>query len=263
MAKDKGSAVDLSQQIIWKYRKGQKNGGFPWGPHKLPLAFDLEGVSVVVEKRDDGFLYRREGAGESVEKMLFTDKNSLLFNPIEPLHKPSAISNHLLIDFEKAIVIEPRSNRDLLVTFPLEIACTVNHRQDERHILDIIAPGPAKFTLYGQIKDGLVCKYCKSAVYAVMPDVSPFEQGIMKVEIQNPGSRWAEVNKAVFSAFGMKIYYSPHLVSLNATMKISNEFTAETNFIDKPLKTGMSMAFEQFGSKLLSQMGRTVMEEGY
>jgi uncharacterized protein len=263
MARGKSSPVEGSQHITWSYREGHKTKDIPWGPHKLPVALDLADVSIVTEKNAHGFLYRRDGAGEKVEKSVLADKGNLYFYPIEPLHKPANVSVHLLIEFDQPVVIEPRAGKVIKVTFPLELACMVDRRRVGEHVLDIFTLCPPKFTLYGNVKDGLVCKYWKSAVYNDDPAANPLEQGIMKVEIKNSLGRWAEVRRAVFSAYGMKLYYGPKMVSLNATMKINSELTAETSFNDQPLQPGMRKALEQFSSRLLSLPGRMVMEEGY
>lgn len=263
MAKEKGGAVGASRHISWSYREGKKTEGVPWGPHKLPLSLDMAGVSIVIEKNEHGFLYRRNSAGDSVEKAIMGDNGSFFFSPVEPLHVPAGISTQLLVEFDRPVVVEPRASKEILVTFPLELACVIDRRRAGKHVLDIFSFCRSKFTLYGNVRNGLVCKYWKSAVYASMPPVNPLEKGILKIEIQNSLGRWIEVHRAVLSAFGMKIYYSPDLVSLNAAIKINSELNAETNFTDRPLQPGMLKALEQFSSKPLSQQGRTVMEEGY
>lgn len=263
MAGEKSSTVETLQHITWSYQENKKTEDIPWGPHKLPVALDLAGVSIVIEKVGNGHLYKRVGAGGSAEKTVLADKGSLLLSPVEPLHKPTEISTHILIEFEKTVVIEPRTNREIMVTFPLELACILDRRRVGEHVLDIFTFSCPKFTLYGKVKDGMVCKYWKSAIYSSVPMVNPLEMGIMKIVIQNSTGRWAEINRAVFSAYGMKIYFNPKLVSLNATMKINSEITADTNFNDQPLQPGMHKAMERFSSRLLSLPGRTVMEEGY
>ncbi len=85
----------------------------------------------------------------------------------------------------------------------------------------------------------------------------------MKIEFNNQLPKWVEVRKVIFSAQGMKIYYSPHLVSLKATVKIYSDVTAETAFIDQPLQGGMNKGMELFSARFLNLPGRTVMEEGY
>lgn len=263
MAKGRSSPVEGPRHITWSYRQGHKIEDIPWGPHKLPVTLNLAGISIAIEKNNDGFLYRRDGAGENVEKIVLADKGNLILNPVEPLHKPAEICTHLLIELDQPVVVESRAKQVILVTFPLEVACILGRRGVGEHIVDIFTLCQSKLTLYGNIKNGLVCKYWKSDLFLTVPAVNPLEQGIMKIEIQNSLGRWTEVRRAVFSAYGMKLYYGPEMVSLNATMKLNSELTAETNFDDQPLQPGMRKAAEQFSSRLIGQPGRTVMEEGY
>ena len=260
--KDTDSARDVNY-TSWEYQPGQKNVAFQWGPHKLPLALDFEGISITMYKHDNGFLYRREGRGESVEKVVLADKGSFQLSPVEPFHLPVGMSTYLLIAFKQPVDIEPRAKKTVLVTFPLELASAFNSQRAGLHILDIFTLGRPKFTLYGTIKDGLICKYWSSEVFYSVPEINQVEEGVMELELQNISSRWIEISKAVFSAQGLKIYYDQNLVSLKATMKISGESVAETSFIDEPLKAGMSKALEQYREKLLTQPGRTLMEEGF
>ena len=263
MVKEKRGANESIKPKRWSYLENGKIKEIPWGPHKLPAALELADVSIVVEKKGQGLHYRRSGAGENVEKTILTDQGSLLINPVEPVHRPLETSHHLLVEFEQAVVIEPRSSKEIMVTFPIELACVIEERGYGKHVIDMISITNPKFTLYGKIKDGLVCRYWKSAVYHDLPKVNPLEEGIMKIEIQNLPGQWSEVHRAVFSAHGMKIYYGPEMVSLNAVMKITGELTAETSFDDHPLKPGMRKSVERFSTRLLSQLGRAVMEEGY
>jgi len=263
MKKTEKSGVKEIQPITWTYDSEQKNEGFPWGPHKLPLNMYFEGFSLVVENLEQGIYYRRDGRDACVEKTMLTEKGNVLLSPVEPFHRPVGISTHLLVEFDRQVVIEPRSTRSILVTFPLELACAVKKQGTGTHVLEIFSLSRTKFTLYGSIRNGLICKYWKSSVYHSIPKVNPIEQGVMQLSIQNTSSRWVELNKAAFSAQGMKIYYSPYLVSMKATIKIINDFSAETNFLDEPLKKGMNKAFEQFTARLISLPAKTVMEEGY
>ncbi len=217
--KDEGPAGDF-KRITWEYVTGQKKNGFPWGPHRLPLMISFEGVSLVAEKCAGGFVYKREARGRSVEKELLVAKGNLQLSPVEPFHLPVALSYHLLIALEQPVTIEPRTIKNIFITFPLELSTAINRRQKGEHILDAFTLCRSKFTLYGSIKSGLVCKYWQSAVYHSIPVVNPLAGGVMKLSIQNTSGRWADVNKVVFSAQGMKIYYNQNLVSLKAAMKI-------------------------------------------
>jgi len=252
-------------QISWTYDPEQESEGVPWGPHKFPFILELDEMTLAVEKNSkEGFIYRRIKEEEALEKSVLIDNGHLTVCPVEPVHIPARISISLLIELNFPVVIEPRAARQVLLTFPIDIASVIKRGKNEGNIIDVFTFNRVKYSLYGNINDGVICRYWQSGVYADVPAINPLEQGVMKLEIQNPGNRWTEVNKAVFSAFGMKIYYSPRLVSMNAVMKISSDVTAETGFLDKPLKAGMKkVPVERYGAKLLGQQGRTVMEEGY
>jgi|GEM_PF-126513 len=266
MDRKREKALESPDYLSWQYSNedGQKTEGFPWGPHKVPVYLDFEGVSISLEKCGEGLSYRREDSSGKMEKTIIAERGKLMLSPVEPFHTPVALSNHLLIELENPVMLKPRSNHNLLVTFPLELAVAFSSRKPEGNdVFDIFTLSRSKFTLYGSIRTGLVCKYWKSPVYEDIPAVNPLRQGVMKIEFNNQLAKWAEVRKVIFSAQGMKIYYSPHLVSLKSTVKIYSEVTAETAFIDQSLQGGMSKGLEMFSARFLKLPGRTIMEEGY
>lgn len=263
MADRKNDTPAHPRHIVWSGEEGKAAKGMPWGPHKASFNIDLPGVSIKLEKRDHYLQYSRSGAGGKVEKSILTENGEMLIRPAEPSHLNKAISSSLLIEFEQAVVLKPGSSREFMVTFPLELVSVFTSGRKGGSIIDIFTLASHKFTLYGSVKDGLICKYWKSAVHPEIPQVNPLLEGVMVINAQNPGSNWVEIGRAVFSVYGMKIFYSPELVSLNTTMKIINEFSAETGMLDKPFKKGMKKVPEQFNVKLLGQQGRFIMEEGF
>jgi len=257
------TAPETTVQISWAHQPGQSGGGFPWGPHKVPVKLSFEGISLALEKQEAGMHYRRSSNGENYEKKIFAQKGRFFLSPVEPFHKPVGISTHLLVEFTQPVLLEPRASRNVMVTFPLELASAIAQTRDGGKVLDIFSLSPAKFTLYGSIRSGLICRYWKSEVYGKLPVVNPVLEGIMEINVQNTSGRWAEINKAAFSAQGMKIYFNPYLVSLKASIKIINDYSAETSFIDEPLRKGMDKALEQFTPRLIGLPAKTLMEEGY
>jgi uncharacterized protein len=254
---------DNTQIIDWQYEPGPAFSGFPWGPHKLPVRFEFDGFSGSLDQSGEGFLYRREYLHVKLEKTILAGKSSIYFCPAEPFHYPEEVSQHLLINIDQPVLLEPRATTKIFLTFPIEIALVLARKRSSETVLDLISLLQPKLTLYGNIKDGLVCRYWKSNVHETIPRVNPIREGVMQLTISNSGNRWAEIKQALFSARAMKIYYNPHLVALQAVMKLSNELSAETAFIDEPLKTGMKKAPEQFSARRLSLPGRLLMEEGY
>ncbi len=247
----------------WVYEPGGNASPLPWGPYSCPAEVNLDGIKIRLEERDKGFMYHRNGAGENVEKLVLSKKGKLYLSPVEPVNKPLLLSSHLLIEITAPILVEPHSTRSIFLEFPVEIAVSVGRRETGENIIDIFTNGKNKHTLYGNVKDGVICKYWRSDPFSTFPKLNPLEAGVLQLEIQNPGAGWVEVSKTVLSAYGMKIYYGGNLVTLNAVMKIINDNDAETSFIDSPLQPGLTAAAERYSTRLLTQQGKMLMEEGY
>ena len=73
----------------------------------------------------------------------------------------------------------------------------------------------------------------------------------MELSLTNTSEEWQEVSKAIFNANGMKIYYNDKMVAMKAEMKVENQSTAETNFLDSPLEKEMNKSLELFKAKKL------------
>jgi uncharacterized protein len=264
MTKNQEKGFDNEETISWQYQPEPLFSALPWGPHRLPikLAFD-DSLSISLEKSGTGYLYRREDQSGSVEKLVQAGKGEIYLCPVEPFHHPARISQYLLLEFDQPILLEPRKSVNFYLTAPLEIAVVFTRKRIDETVLDVFSFLKPKLSLYGTVKNGLVCRYWQSSIHESIPHLNPLAEGILQLTIKNSGSRWADVRQAVFSAQAMKIFYNAQLVAMQATMKINNELTAETTFIDEPLKAGMRKAPEQFSARLLSLPGRMVMEEGY
>jgi hypothetical protein len=233
-----------------------------FGYYDVPLGIAKEGISLSV-KRDGGvLLYRRECVDEKVEKILLASTEKILINPIEPLNKPKELTSYLLIEFEKTLVVEPGATQKIYVTYPVEIGVFMSGDKDFE-ILDIFTLIKQKFTLYGDPRSGVICKYWRSEVYSSKPSINLLHEGILELSITNTNTEWVEVTKAVFNAYGMKMYYSDDMVSMKATMKIVKGKSAETDFVDSPLEKGMKKSFELYTVRMLSVTAtKFVMEVG-
>jgi len=213
--------------------------------YSLPFKIKKEGIYISVEKEKENFIYKRETKTEKIEKMLLTSNGKVLINPVEPLNKPKEITPYLLIELEKPVIIEPKSVKRVFINFPVEIGVFI-YLQKEFEVLDILSLVNQKFTLYGSVKDGVICRYWKSKVYSSLPLRDPLKEGVMELTIRNSMSSWIEVSIAVFDAYGMKIYYNNRLVSMKAKMHILGKELAETEFKPSPLEKGMSKSLELY-----------------
>jgi uncharacterized protein len=263
MTEKQDSNLTNSEPLSWHYQPGPSFSAVPWGPHRLPVRLALDDLSLSLEKRGAGYLYRREGPSGSVEKIVQSGKGEIYLSPVEPFHCPAGISQHLLLDLEHPVLLEPRKSAKLFLTAPLEIAVNYTYKRSDEAVLDLFSLLKPKLSLYGTVKNGLVCRYWQSSIHESIPHLNPLAEAVLQLAINNSTNRWAEVSQVVLSAQAMKIYYNQQLVAMQASMKINNELTAETTFVDEPLKAGMRKAPEQFSSRLLSLPGRLVMEEGY
>lgn len=212
---------------------------------------ETEGISVSVGKEGDHLIYRRECLEERVEKILAMERGKVNINPVEPLTTPKEITPYFLVEFERAMMVEPGATKTLFVRFPIEMGVYV-FANEKFERLDTFSLVKQKFTLYGDPRQGIICKYWKTDVYVSAPEADPFHEGIMELKLVNNQSDWIQVTQAVFNAYGMKIYYDNDRVSMKAQMEIGGAGIAETEFIDSPLEPGMKKALEVYRAGKLS-----------
>jgi hypothetical protein len=231
--------------------------------YKIPFKFDAhKDISFSVDKEEDFFIYRRECLDEKLEKTLAINKGEIIINPIEPLTKPKELTPYFMIKLDQGLIIEPKETKILFLTFPIEIGVFISSRQGFNH-LDSFSLAKHKYTLYGDPRQGLICKYWKSNIYPEVPVTDPFQEGIMELKVSNDRSNWVEITQAVFNAYGMKIYYDDQKVAMKAQMRVEGVSLAETEFIDSPLESGMKKSLESFmARKLTIGTEKSVMELG-
>jgi hypothetical protein len=207
-----------------------------YGYHVPPFSIEQEGISISVEKIGQQWIYRRTLGDDNVEKIILGDGKRLIINPVEPLNTPKEITPNLLIEFEKTLLLPGGARRKIFLTFPIEIGIFISDRGDKNlQLLDVLSLTRQKFTLYGEVSNGVLCKHWKSEIYSTSPSLNPLQEGIMELTLRNTSSDWASISKAVFSAYGMKLYYDGD-VFMRARMDILNKNAAETGFELQPLR---------------------------
>ena len=207
-----------------------------YGYHVPPFSIEQEGISISVEKIGQQWIYRRTLGDDNVEKIILGDGKRLIINPVEPLNTPKEITPNLLIEFETTLLLPGEARRKIFLTFPIEIGIFISDRGDKNlQLLDVLSLTRQKFTLYGEVSNGVLCKHWISEVYSTSPSLNPLKEGIMELTLRNTSSDWASISKAVFSAYGMKLYYDGD-VFMRARMDILNKNAAETGFELQPLR---------------------------
>ena len=177
--------------------------------------------------------------------------DSIKVNPVEPVNLPKKITSHYLVEFENSLMIEPEMKKKIFLKFPIEIGIFIQGT-DEHEILDIVTLTNQKYTLYGDLQNGVICRYYKSEVFSSLPHTNNLYEGIMELQIYNSSSDWIELTKAVFNACGMTLYYNEKCVSMKGTIKITGEKFAVTNFFDTPLRKGMKKSIELYTPNTVS-----------
>jgi hypothetical protein len=183
-----------------------------------------------MEKIENRWVYKRTLGTDNVEKLILGDGKHIIINPVEPLNTPKEITSNLLIEFEKPLLLAGGMRKKIFLTFPIEIGVFISDKGDKNfQLLDVFTLVRQKFTLYGPVSNGIVCKHWKSGIYSVPPSPNPLQEGIMELSLRNTTSEWASVSKAIFSAYGMRLYYDVE-VFMNVRMDIRSRDTAETGF---------------------------------
>lgn len=201
-----------------------------YGYYDLPFIVEKEGISISVENAEEQWVYKRILETEEIERIIFGNGKHVIINPVEPLNTPKEITPNLLIEFEKTLLLAGGEKKQIYLTFPIEIGVFIADKENKSlQLLDVLTLVRQKFTLYGEVSNGVICKYWKSQVYLDPPSPNPLQEGILELNLRNTSSEWASISKVVFSAYGMKLYYNGD-VFMKARMDIINKTTAETGF---------------------------------
>ncbi len=238
-----------------------------YGTYNIPLSVRENSISISIDRKDVGFQYLREAGEEKVEKSILAKDCSILINPVEPLYTPKDLTPYLLIEFGQKLMIEPKGSSRIYLKFPAEIGIFADKSgksAKDFRIIDIFSLDLGQYSLYGDIRTGILCKYYKSDVFMSLPIATPFLEGIMELTISNKSDRWAEVSRAVFNAYLMKIYYSKYKMGMKSSMVLIDKDIAETSFSDSPLEKGMKKAVEHYVSRgIIMTSSSFIMEWGY
>lgn len=233
-----------------------------YGEYSIPMSIERDGLKITIERDGNSLLYRRDCLEEKVEKRLLAGDGKVLLNPVEPLNRPKVLTPHLLVAFEKSLVVEPRISEKIFVTFPIEIGVYISTNK-EFQLIDVFTFTRPKFTVYGDPRNGVLCKYWESGIHSSMPSTDPFHEGLIELNISNAIAVWIEITKSIFNANGMKIYYNDRMVTMKADMKIRAGNIAETEFTDAPLEHGMTNSLEIYTARRLSVTSpKFIMEYG-
>ncbi len=209
------------------------------------MKIGIDEIEIELKKHESGFSYLRESKNKRVEKIISSDGGNLVVNPVEPVNLPSYITNFLLVNFKKNVVVAPGIERTVYIKFPVEIGVFVSGTGDIE-LIDVFSLAKQKYTLYGDPRYGVVCRLWESEVYDSTPKADILKEGVMELFLVNRFDEWVEVSKCVLNVYLMKIFYSDSMVYSKVKMEVNSKKTAETRFLMKPPYEDMKKAVEIF-----------------
>ncbi|MBP1910633.1 DUF432 domain-containing protein [Methanolobus bombayensis] len=229
-----------------------------------PFTTEVEGTEIIVEKQEDDLIYKRMFEGnEEKEFLLLNSYKDILINPIEPVNLPEKITSFLLIDFKKPAIIRPGDRRKIYLKFPVEIGVFVADKNENYEVIDTFTFTRIKYTLYGSHTNGIVCRQWESDVFTEEPETDILYEGFIELDIFNDSNHHMEITKALFNAYGMKLYYGDKRLGMKASMKIINKLLAETDFSRYPTTSRFKRSIELYTArKLAITSTKGIMEFG-
>jgi len=203
-----------------------------FGTYGLSTTLKEDDIEIIVEGKGKKRRYFRRAGKDEIEKIIFADGGNLVVCPVEPVNLPQdGVAEHLLIELNKPLIIEPGVKDTIFVKFPIEIGVFLVDKRDVE-LIDIFTRIKPKYTLYGPPESGIICKWWKSDIFDDKPSVKKRYEGILKVDISNKYYEWVELTKMVFDAYSMKIFYN-HSAYIHAHLIIVNKTIGETTFITR------------------------------
>jgi len=233
-----------------------------FGEYDLNVELKEQDVEIVIEGKGKRKRYYRKAGKDEAEKFIYANKGKLVVCPVEPVNLPKeGVAEHLLIELEKPLVIEPGVKEGFYAKFPVEIGVFLVDEKDVERI-DIFTKTRPKYTLYGPPENGIICRWWKSDLYSEAPEVNRLYEGVMKIGITNNYYEWMEICKVVFRAFDMKLFYNDHAY-MHAMLDISKRTFGETTF-NKRRPKNMKGAIDIYLAKGIKKFEKKfIMELGF
>ncbi len=125
--------------------------------------------------------------------------------PIPPIYTPIKLTNYLFIKLKSEII--SKGPEEYWIKAPYELAICVDDKP-----IAIVNPFKTKYTLFGSVVEGIICRYHESEVFSTEPKDESYE-ALIKIVIPatNDIIRYSYVliNSKLVSLyrFGSRVYY--------------------------------------------------------
>jgi len=242
-------------------KKSTAVNGFMYGTFQVPFVLNCGDTTLEVVKGDGVFHYVRQSPEERFSLDIL-GVPEILIQPTEPLQTPKPVATALMLAFEKELMLPPKAEETLFLTFPVEIGVFTQSR-NTTELIDVFSLVPSKFTLYGKPAGGHICKHWRTPSFKQAPDPEPFRTGVVRLQLKNTSDKWINIDQIVIDAYDMKIFFQGDFCSIAARMKILGQRVAQIECESTPLKKGMTKSIEIFEKGKMNVISRKfLMEEG-
>ncbi|WP_338093437.1 DUF432 domain-containing protein [Methanorbis furvi] len=224
---------------------------FAYGRFTFDYAVNFAGLSLAVEQSRGMYHYHR-AIGKAVREATISSSAGarMIIHPVEPLYVPDPVTDFLEIKFSE-IMIEPNGKTVIFLTFPIEIGVFIESK-GETDVIDVFTFKQPKYSMYGSSHRGVITKWHKSQVHAYPPQVKNYEEGVLRLTIQNTTDEWVYVSRVIIYEKGMFIHYDDSVVSMAAEMTILNRESADVAGVDRPLRPEMSRSIRLYKPRKMS-----------
>lgn len=218
---------------------------FSYGKFNFDYAINFQGLQLRFEEINGMYHYRRDITGWKHEAHIAVQNGIFYLQPIEPLNLPDNVTDFIEIKFRE-IMIEPNGKTIVFLTMPIEIGVFLEAKSGEQTLLDIVTFCHPKFSLYGAASRGVIARFHQSEVYSLPPTVRNYQEGLLRLEIENDTNEWATVGRVVLYQKGLNLYYDDTTVSACAKMIVRSHDVADVYGIDQPIREGMVQCLQVF-----------------
>jgi len=222
-----------------------------FGEFAPPYRYEGGDLSLSVEMREGHYQYRRDLAGERVEKAVSAGLTRFLVHPMEPFYTGSEADRSLELEFPP-LVLEPGATETVFLTFPVDIGVFVEGLQDTGFI-DAFSLTRPKFSLYGTPRHGFITRFARSLRHREIPAVDRAREGVLKLAIRNSLEEWVPVSRVVLPDSEISVYAS-EFAGMMAMMRITGRDKAEIWGVDRPLQGGMSRTHDFFTARRILRL---------
>jgi uncharacterized protein len=223
-----------------------------FGEYSPPCGFEREGLSLSLEMKEGHYQYRRDLAGERVEKAISVGLSRLLVHPVEPFYRASETAHYLELEFP-SLVIEPGATETVFLTFPVDVGVFVEGIRSTEIIDAFSMGGPPKFSLYGTPRKGVITRFARSGRFREFPAVDGAREGVLKLALRNGTPEWVSLSRVVIPESEIHLYASG-FAGMMVMMRITGRDKAEIWGVDRALAGGMSPAHDFFTARRILRL---------